>query len=109
VLIRQLPVESSYAQATLGEAARWGTAEYLMAIIADILNLANWQRSGRKGRKKPQPLPRPGMEEKSKKLSKGIHSIEEMAKIKAEWRAGKRKPTVPKRKRRRAESERKIR
>lgn len=38
----------------------WGPAEYLLALIADELAIANWQRQGKKGAPRPKPLPRPG-------------------------------------------------
>lgn len=41
-------------------AARWGATEYLLAGIGDVLALANWQRSGSKKIKRPEPMPRPG-------------------------------------------------
>lgn len=36
----------------------WGTSEYLLALIADVLNMHGWQRGGGKGGK-PRPLKRP--------------------------------------------------
>ena len=41
-----------------GEQAKWGTTEYLLANVIDLLNGANWQRSGSKGRA-PSPFRRP--------------------------------------------------
>lgn len=50
-----------------GEVADWNTADHLLATIADLLALSNWQRSAisaaqaKKPRPAlPQPLPRPG-------------------------------------------------
>ena len=37
----------------------WGTGEYLLAGIFDVLAGANWQRSGGKS-KRPDPIARPG-------------------------------------------------
>lgn len=37
----------------------WGTSEYLLAGIFDVLAGANWQRAGGKGRR-PEPITRPG-------------------------------------------------
>jgi hypothetical protein len=41
-----------------GDAAHWGVSEHLLATTIDVLQGANWQRSGGKGLK-PKPIPRP--------------------------------------------------
>lgn len=46
--------------------AQWGTVEYLLAEIYDVLNVSRWQfaaANSRKGRKpkRPRPFPRPGV------------------------------------------------
>lgn len=38
----------------------WEVTDYLLAVVADYLAVANWQRSGKRGLPKPRPLPRPG-------------------------------------------------
>lgn len=38
----------------------WSVTDYLLAIVADHLAMANWQRQGKKGAPKPKPIPRPG-------------------------------------------------
>lgn len=38
----------------------WEVTDYLLAIIADHLAMANWQRQGKRGVPKPRPIPRPG-------------------------------------------------
>ena len=59
VLIEHLPRESATLQQMLGaDYVAWGATEHLLALLADILQGANWQRSGGKG-SKPKPLPRP--------------------------------------------------
>jgi Family of unknown function (DUF5361) len=60
VLIRQLPAESLTAQAVHGDALSWSAGEYLLAGVLDALNIANWQRTGRRGRPRPQRVQRPG-------------------------------------------------
>jgi hypothetical protein len=60
VLVRQLPPEAALYRSMFGEKALWGSQEHLLALIADILNAANWQRGGDKNAKRPKPLPRPG-------------------------------------------------
>lgn len=46
-------------------ATRWTVTDYLTAVVADQLAVANYQRfkaSGGKGGTKPKPIPRPGQE-----------------------------------------------
>lgn len=38
----------------------WKVTDYLLAHIADLLAVANWQRQGKKSAPKPKPLKRPG-------------------------------------------------
>ena len=45
VLIRQLPREARLTQ-EMHPAQRWSQTDYLLALVADLLNLANWQRLG---------------------------------------------------------------
>jgi hypothetical protein len=44
---------------------QWGNEAHMLALIADQLAIANWQRTadGQKGRKRPKPLRRPGVAE----------------------------------------------
>lgn len=41
-----------------GDFAEWGVAEYLLALVADAINMGNWQRGGGKG-PRPQAIERP--------------------------------------------------
>jgi hypothetical protein len=59
VLVQNLPPESATAQDATGEPARWGTTDWLLADIFDVLAAANWQRVGDKNRSRPKPYPRP--------------------------------------------------
>lgn len=59
VIVRHLPPGNALERARMGEAAQWGRDTYLLALIADQLGLANWQRAGDRNRKKPKPVPRP--------------------------------------------------
>jgi hypothetical protein len=45
-----------------GDAAEWSIDSHLLALIADIGQIANWQRTenGSKGRNVPKPIRRPG-------------------------------------------------
>jgi hypothetical protein len=60
VLIRNLPNESATARDFHGEVLDWGQTEHLLALIADLLAEANWQRQGDKAKQHPKPLTRPG-------------------------------------------------
>jgi hypothetical protein len=42
------------------DSAGWTLESHLLAVVADALRGANWQRSGGKG-SKPKPIPRPGV------------------------------------------------
>jgi hypothetical protein len=63
VLIDGLPRDSEMSRRVNGEAADWSTADHLLAITVDALQIANWQRSkdGATGRNRPSPIPRPGL------------------------------------------------
>jgi hypothetical protein len=61
VIVRQSPRGSAVSRAVNGEMDLWGLPEQLMAGIADILAVANWQRAGDDKAKRPDPLPRPGI------------------------------------------------
>lgn len=59
VLVENLPPECATAYAVVGEPARWGPSDWLLADIFDVLAAANWQRAGDKNRSRPKPYPRP--------------------------------------------------
>lgn len=42
------------------EAVAWSLEAHLLASVIDVLNVANWQRVGKKSAPKPKPIPRPG-------------------------------------------------
>lgn len=46
-------------QRRLGDAAGWSIDTYLLAHVIDGVNTGNWQRQGKKGAKRPDPVPRP--------------------------------------------------
>lgn len=43
-----------------GPVADWNASDHLLAVVADLLAAANWQRGGDKKKPRPKPLPRPG-------------------------------------------------
>ena len=67
VIARQLPRESALARAMVEESSQWGVTEHLLALVVDVLAVANWQRGGGKG-SRPKPLPRPGAQSSGKKF-----------------------------------------
>lgn len=46
----------------------WGVGEHLAALAVDTARIQVWQgtENGRKGRKQPEPLPRPGVKTKNR-------------------------------------------
>lgn len=58
VITRNAPRGSALSRAVNG--ADWGPAEYLLALVVDVLQSGNWQRAGKPNAPKPKPLQRPG-------------------------------------------------
>lgn len=56
--MRQLPPESRLIREHVGHPV-WSQSEHLLAGIFDVVQWANFQRSGNKG-ERPKPIPRPG-------------------------------------------------
>lgn len=73
VFIGHLPADSAVARQEDIEGSMWGLGEHLQADIADSLRLLVWQktRDGQRGRNQPKPLPRPGVEDASRKKHGG--------------------------------------
>ena len=48
----------------VGDASPWGLAEQLLAQIVDNQNIQIWfkTKDGEKGRNRPKPIPRPGVD-----------------------------------------------
>ena len=64
VVVRQAAPGSAIARAVEPEQAAWGLSEQLLALVADYLAWMQWAQStdGEKGRNRPRPIPRPGVE-----------------------------------------------
>lgn len=60
-----LPSTSALSRSIHGDQALWSTSDHLLAAAVDALSAGNWQRGGGKG-KRPQPVPRPGGEDRAK-------------------------------------------
>ena len=61
VIVRQSPQDSAIHRATAGPDHIWDLHGHLLAVIADVLLVANWQRGGDENAKKPERIPRPGV------------------------------------------------
>jgi hypothetical protein len=57
--VRGLPPDGALGRAMLGEAAAYTPEVHRLTDIADLLAMANWQRSGAPSSKRPKPIRRP--------------------------------------------------
>lgn len=64
VVARQSPATSALARALEPEQSSWTLNEQLLALVADYLAWLQWAQTedGSKGRNRPKPIPRPGVE-----------------------------------------------
>lgn len=69
--VRLVQAEPSSALAKELHGPAWSIEAQLMAMVADHLAFANWQRAGRKSAPKPKRIPRPWEKPKSTVLGKG--------------------------------------
>ena len=61
MIVNQSPRDSALRRAQAGgEGHLWSVTDYLLALIADLLQSGNWQRAGDKHAPRPKPIPRPG-------------------------------------------------
>ena len=63
IIVQQTPPGSPIHYAVDPEAAAWSSGEivpYVLAQIADLIAMSNWQRAGNKNAPRPPRLPRPG-------------------------------------------------
>lgn len=66
VLLDHLPRESATVRAVVGERARWGESEHLLADVVDLMHAQLWQFASahsKKRPKRPKPIRRPGVEQ----------------------------------------------
>ncbi|ALY08800.1 tail assembly chaperone [Arthrobacter phage Nancia] len=64
MIISHTQMGSALAESIHGEQSRWKVTDYLLAMVADALHDANWQRGGGKGAQ-PERVKRPGVKDKS--------------------------------------------
>ena len=71
----------------VGDAARWGDQEHLLADLIDVLQVANWQRAGKRNARRPKPVSRPGQKSDGERFgaTKRKFTVEQMADIQANW------------------------
>lgn len=55
----------------------WSVEAQLMAEAVDAMNMANWQRGGRRSAPKPKPIPRPWLKPKTTTLGSDAIPISE--------------------------------
>ncbi|ALY09795.1 tail assembly chaperone [Arthrobacter phage Preamble] len=63
-IIAHTQMGSALAESMHGEQSRWKITDYLLAMVADALHDANWQRGGGKGAQ-PERVKRPGVKDKN--------------------------------------------
>jgi hypothetical protein len=86
VLVRGLPADSATVRA-LEPSMQWGSNEYLLAHILDVLRVGNWlvvESNKRRGARNPypQPVPRPGdVEEHTPQAMTGHELTEWLGKV----------------------------
>jgi len=90
-VLMTLPRTSATARAIHGVDVEWGLTEHLLASVVDVAQIANWQRSGGKGRR-PKPIPRPGVGPKVEHVE--MDSFDSPAAFDEWWAANTQGPTV---------------
>lgn len=68
--IKALPPDSAYAKARYGEVALWDLHLHRLTDILEILQIANWQRTGKRGGF-PETIYRPGQGVRSSQPTAG--------------------------------------
>lgn len=71
------PQTSNSYQLHFGPPARWGDAEYMMALMVDYLALLAWMKTkdGHANRRRPDQIPRPGQEPKKTRFGNARMTI----------------------------------
>ena len=79
MIVRQSSRDSALVRSIMGEQHPWGITEQLMAAAVDLLRVANWMNTedGSKGRNRPEPIPRPGVEQPKRYVREAV-SMDEM-------------------------------
>lgn len=80
---RALDRASALHQTLAGDDRHWGLQEQLLAVIADELRIANWQRSSAGAKKskqppRPKPIQRPGIGDKKPKSALPLAQLDQI-------------------------------
>lgn len=84
VLIEYLPRESATVRETVGDEARWGDGENLLATIVDAIAQLSWMfaKANFTGApQRPKPLRRPGMRDPSRIGGKRSYTLAQVDRI----------------------------
>lgn len=96
LLVKRFQATPGSALATLLWGPMWSVEAQLLALIADGINVGNWQRIGKKSAPKPKPIPRPWEKPKTQTLGKDPIAV---SKFNDWWdKAAAKRKTKPKRK-----------
>lgn len=68
VMVRRFQADPSTATSRAIHGERWPVRDQLLAAIYDLLQVANWQRVGKRSAPKPKPLQRPWERPRGRKL-----------------------------------------
>lgn len=80
-IVAYLPPSSALQRVVNPEWAQWLSGQmngHLLAVIADGVQVGNWQRQGKKSATKPKPIPRPGIDDGSTKYGGRAESMDDI-------------------------------
>lgn len=77
MIVRQSPQDSAVSRAANPDASPWSLTNQLLALVGDYMAWQVWMGSkdGEKGRNKPKPIPRPGVEPDTEKEKFGSDPV----------------------------------
>lgn len=89
VIVTQAPPTSAIYRARNPEWS-WGLSEQLLAAAVDALHTLAWMQSedGQRGRNRPKPIPRPGVEPEGQTFGRAADGAGELVDIEA-WLAAR--------------------
>lgn len=68
IMVRRFQRDPETATARAMHGEHWSVTDQLLAVIADLLQVGNWQRAGKKSAPKPKPIQRPWERPKNHRL-----------------------------------------